>query len=992
MKKKLLSILLVLCISCGMLGHGMIARAESEKIDDGDKKAVDTMRGIGLIQGYEDGSFRPNEILTRAEFASIMSSLFSEEEKAPETETHNSGEWNSEFYGTEYIPQEEELLDETQHLTFFDVPQEHWAFNAINTAYYYGLMNGIGDNMFAPDREISVDEAITTVVNILGYSSIAESYGGYPNGYVTMAYQLHILDGIDMSGFSNGIKRSQVARLLYNALDVKIMKVAFTEKNERYVSDDTILTQYLKILNVKGMVSDNGITTTIGRSEVSENEVVIGNVRMTISKEGQAIRDEIGLEVDAYYHVDDDDEKTLLYYDVLSKNNVITITADEIDEFTQQAITYTSGEYSRYKRYDFVAGTRYIYNGSSVSTLTDDMIDIDSGYVKIITNDTPILVIRNYRTAYAGYIDSERFEISDKLNLSSPILYDTDDKYVTVKDSSGNFVEIDALEDADVLMVSEGTDSMEFVIGSKVVSGIVTSTSLAEQIVTVDGTEYKLSDEFVASDYDTSIKLNDNVNIYLSADNKVAWVDVLTKSDTGYGYIYKCFEDSDENWKVKIYTSRGIHEEYELASKIVYRDENRVQTSIEKAAYGAYLTGFKGFVSYTLNKDLQIKKIYLPLNDADVNELHKIYEISPDNSTMLAYKSSIRSFGWKINATNDTSFISVPENISDRTREYVPASEKTGFSREDFKMITFNDFRDNQRYCVTGYTTVANSTLADFVVCYGQPTSTADVNGQLGIVTGIRVGLDEDDEPRTYIKMIYQRNEKEYTAAEGIDFSNVPSDNDGTNSYPLDIGDCVRFAANSKNEVEDIYLVYDADATNPSGGNGGYLADATEKFYARASKVSIGNGTNTIYTEIGNANGFFLNTGNPYCSNKDKPAYHSLAERKITLGYALSSDGMGITMTTQDMTTYPTYFENGVPSDAAVEDGRVGIFIEDNISLYNVPIDYLKIERKSAEVRPGAISDIRTYEDAGSNCSKILVVSHYGDIRQVIVIDDKFVD
>ncbi|EOQ36193.1 S-layer homology domain-containing protein [Butyricicoccus pullicaecorum] len=97
--------------------------------------AVSTMVNAGIIQGYEDGTFRPNNNITRAEFAAIA----------------------SRFMSAGYDVEED---------LFTDIAN-HWARESINDAAMAKWINGYPDGTFLPDKEITRAEAVTLVNNVL---------------------------------------------------------------------------------------------------------------------------------------------------------------------------------------------------------------------------------------------------------------------------------------------------------------------------------------------------------------------------------------------------------------------------------------------------------------------------------------------------------------------------------------------------------------------------------------------------------------------------------------------------------------------------------------------------------------------------------------------------------------------------------------------------------------------------------------------------------
>ena len=100
------------------------------KAGDWFNNAVSTLSKAGIIAGYEDGSFRPNGYITRAEFATIAARFF-----------------DVTYSGKDLFP---------------DI-SGHWAKDYINQAANKGFVNGYEDGTFKPDRNITRAEAVTLV-------------------------------------------------------------------------------------------------------------------------------------------------------------------------------------------------------------------------------------------------------------------------------------------------------------------------------------------------------------------------------------------------------------------------------------------------------------------------------------------------------------------------------------------------------------------------------------------------------------------------------------------------------------------------------------------------------------------------------------------------------------------------------------------------------------------------------------------------------------
>ena len=88
----------------------------------------------GILKGYEDGSFRPQGEITRAEFAAIAT-RFDKLSPAP--------------------------------MAFTDVANDYWAHDAIAAAYGKGWIAGYEDNTFRPAQNIKRSEVATLTNQVL---------------------------------------------------------------------------------------------------------------------------------------------------------------------------------------------------------------------------------------------------------------------------------------------------------------------------------------------------------------------------------------------------------------------------------------------------------------------------------------------------------------------------------------------------------------------------------------------------------------------------------------------------------------------------------------------------------------------------------------------------------------------------------------------------------------------------------------------------------
>ena len=162
--KKILS--LILCIML-MTTTGFASETDDAAKSTPRTEAIFDMTSLGIMQGFEDGTFREDELVTRAQFAKIaMASLNLANIEQCET-------------------------------NFSDVPSDHWASGYIKFATDIGLINGMGDGTFAPEETVTLIQAAKIMVGVLGREIEAKEKGGYPSGYLAVATDLSLFDYLE---------------------------------------------------------------------------------------------------------------------------------------------------------------------------------------------------------------------------------------------------------------------------------------------------------------------------------------------------------------------------------------------------------------------------------------------------------------------------------------------------------------------------------------------------------------------------------------------------------------------------------------------------------------------------------------------------------------------------------------------------------------------------------------------------------------------------
>lgn len=153
-------------------------------------KAVDKLSNDGVIQGRGDNTFAPNDNTTRAEFCAFLA---------------RANNYSASYSGSS--------------LPFVDVQKGNWAEGYISFCYNNGYVNGMLDGTFAPNDNITCEQAVKMVVcaSGVGDESLSKIGPKWYSGYINVARKNNLLDGANLE-ISAPANRAFVAQIVYNSM------------------------------------------------------------------------------------------------------------------------------------------------------------------------------------------------------------------------------------------------------------------------------------------------------------------------------------------------------------------------------------------------------------------------------------------------------------------------------------------------------------------------------------------------------------------------------------------------------------------------------------------------------------------------------------------------------------------------------------------------------------------------------------------------------
>ena len=217
-----------------------------------DADVVDTLVSLGIVEGFEDGSFQPNGTVTRAQMAKMIYVL-------------RTGKSDASAYND----------DKT---SFTDIGS-HWARGYIKYCQSLGIIAGKSNTIFAPNANVTAQEAAKMLLVTLGYN--AEKAGLTGAGWAAktnaLADENGLLDDVNTS-FTSACPRQYAAQLIYNAINAATV----VWRDDAYTNMALTGTDYLPTVGEKymGLIRT---TVTVYGDKARNDSLKDGELEVTLA-------------------------------------------------------------------------------------------------------------------------------------------------------------------------------------------------------------------------------------------------------------------------------------------------------------------------------------------------------------------------------------------------------------------------------------------------------------------------------------------------------------------------------------------------------------------------------------------------------------------------------------------------------------------------------------------------------------------------------------
>ena len=245
--KKVLALVLAFACAFTMFAGAAFTDSADIKVD---ADVVDTLVSLGIVEGFEDGSFQPNGTVTRAQMAKMIYVL-------------RTGNSDASAYNDEKS-------------SFTDI-NGHWARGYIKYCQSLGIIAGKSNTKFVPNEKVSAQEAAKMLLVTLGYD--AQKAGLVGTGWASktnaLADEAGLLEDVNTS-FTAACPRQYAAQLIYNAIDAKTVVLRdgeYTDETAMGVANKTIGEKYMGLKKTVGTLSSFSKTSGKDTYEMSLTDI-----------------------------------------------------------------------------------------------------------------------------------------------------------------------------------------------------------------------------------------------------------------------------------------------------------------------------------------------------------------------------------------------------------------------------------------------------------------------------------------------------------------------------------------------------------------------------------------------------------------------------------------------------------------------------------------------------------------------------------------------
>ncbi len=852
----------------------------------------------------------------------------------------------------------------TPIVVFNDIDEQSEYYEAAYLLSSLGVIEGDGEGNFNPDNTLTSYQACVMAIRLLGYADVIPE-----NEYGRLIINKKLFKSSAIGLTDSEVTYEVALKLLYDILFADITSLCIGDQNVNFMN------YVFNLYEINGIITDDGKNTFKETYAGERNEIYINGNPYETQEDytgwlGYSVYGLVKKETDGYS-----------IYTLKENNNTVTkITSTLLLGYDDYIYTYEDElNGNKELKLNTNIDTVYVYNGSTVSI--DDQFDKklltpQIGMITGIDNDrdniAEIIYIDDYICGLVSVWDTSSNKIIFKDDNKD---IEIDELKYSITDFDGNPVE--TLTENNVVWVGFDLkkENVKIIVSKAYAEGVI--KGISEEYVTFsDGAKYRWASSF-DSEKKKKVTVGENYVFRLDPAGDIAFIE--TNIDTTYdriGFLVRVIDDeAEEIYALRIFTESGEMTTFNLHSKKVkILDENGTVSNLSTDKALDKLADYnEGLISYSMDIYGDINSVTLPYDgsNGDKQQLSMVYEtVDRPDSTNYSKDIYYKNYNFDGNAIlgNNTKIFYIPTDRQN-TRDYM-INEVSSLQQGNYLCKIFNFD--------------SASVMADYVVIYASSSDSVKFSTYANVISDMYEIWDPESEEVRCVVEIGSEREKYYLRDLDLN-KNVPSAIDESVTRDVEIGDIVRLSTNN-NEILGMRLIYDANGADFDGRDGN-LAGAKIEQYDITQRNSISSNDEKSFNMKGNpvaisigSNGIDL-----------QPSAYRLGvgnENRYIEGYVVSQHGDALTITTQNLrkNQYNPLWDVSKDNSLRVEAGNAYLTQSFRMSDFYVVDLYTRSGKiKKVDVRKATSADVKTYEKYGSECSKAVYVSTYGDNRGAFI-------
>lgn len=645
-----------------------------DKISEWAVESVNAAVKLGIIAGDDNGNFRPSDLATRAESATVIHRFI----KLSANEADNGGN-----NGTAA-----EKTGKAEILSKLGILKEKSSAETATVGDLAEVMDSLSVYYNAGGREsenLVWDEALKQCLIALNYSAILDYSGDNYENLVQLAASEDMLDGVNCVK-GGAVSTDDFTVLVYNMLHCLPVSELYDGSSITLdKSDKTLLSEKLNITISEGIVTGVPTSRLYSSEGVKQGQIEVAN--KLYKYDGENINNLLGIPVSIY--LDSESSEVIVLEELTDEYESLTINWSDIEEVSGLTISYETSSRIKKETLDreAVVLENNMYKGF-MNTVSEDLLNPERGEIKLIDNDDD----GDYDVVSVTRYD---IYVVDNVNVQNAMIILKNEKgYIKLEDEkaasdiyytmirNGEAYPISELKEWDVLITkaAENKDGDKFYdiqVVRRTVDGVV--TAYGDDYIYIDGVEYVKAQSLDLSD----VKIGSSYTFAFAGNDEIAAA--CTEASVKYGYLVKAYYvDGEEQGFIKLCTAGNEKKTVEMADKVKYNTGSKTPQEI----CSEFTT--HQVITYNLDDDGKLSEIYKAVDNTASGNTIDDFSLDASKAYRRYYKEQFGAY-YQMDSSGVAFFVADVADGEEFTTEHVKVGNTSAYQSSNGVDCEFYD-------------------------------------------------------------------------------------------------------------------------------------------------------------------------------------------------------------------------------------------------------------------------------------------------------------